>query len=415
MNSVKIIICIAYFIILIFQPVTADVTHLTSSEDSTFVSMKILKAKEFVHDYKLDSAILIYKDIYKNDRNNIDLLMELETLYSNTSQYDEALTCSRKILDLKPDDKHYLIRSGLLLKKMDEHKAALQIFKTALTNDNKNTFILSQIADIYRDVNNIDSACYYYSLACDIKPVTANLIKATDLFLKNKWNKGALYFIEKYYSPDVHKSNVLKRFYGRALYVNDSIPDAYNIFKDLYQNGDSSLVTTKFLGLCYWKAKYYTKATKVLESFVAKDSTDFLCYYVLGFCCNLDKENSKGLKYFNKALELLQPNPKTLAMVYQGLGEIYEWERDLHKAIEYYGLIYETDPENIYGEYKVATIYDFGIEDKKKALECYSKLVDLMEAQFPGKNSRMKIYCQMRIEKLTESEFWEQKEVSLKQ
>lgn len=371
---------------------------------------KLTEAKQLVLDYKFDTAIRLYQEIYKTDTTNIQILKDLESLYTQTSQNQLALDVTYKILKLDPDNRHYYIRSGLILKKIDEYKAAINIFKSVLETDHSNIYIISQIADIFRETNQVDSAYYYYALACDIKPTTSNLIKCADVLLKNKWNKGAMSFIERYYSPKLHKSKVLQRIYGKSLYLSDSIIGAYNVFRKLYTEGDSSKLTTKFLGLTYWKSAYYSQGTKVLENFIQKDTTDYLAYYVLGRCYKKINKPNKSIKYLNKSLEIYQLNPESLIMIYKGLASSYEDLANFSKAIEYYSLIKEEDETNIYGEYKIAMIYDHELNNKTKALDYYNSLMTKMNAPNTPPNDTMKKYCQSRIDKIKESDFWNAKQ-----
>jgi tetratricopeptide (TPR) repeat protein len=380
-----------------------------ASPDSTNHLALLTKAKHMVYEYKLDSAIYLYEKIYKSDTTNIETLKELETLYSKTSQYNVALNCINNILKIQPDNKHYFIKKGILLNKLKEHSAAIEIFKTALKNDSTNTYLITQIADNYRETNQVDSAYYYYGIACEIKPITTNLIKCADLLLNNRWNKGAMTFIERYYSPEMHKSKVLQRLYGKSLYLSDSIVGAYNVFHKLYTEGDSSKLTTKFLGLTYWKCSYYRKAEKVLENYIQKDTTDFIAYYVLGTCCQKINKVDDGIKYLNKSLALYQLNPDNTIMIYKGLAAAYAKNANYTKAIEYYSLIAKEDPTNIYGEYKIAMLYDHEIENKQKALECYNKLLVKMKAPNAPPNEALINYCQSRVEEINEDEFWSSK------
>lgn len=367
---------------------------------------KMALAKECTHLFKMDSAISIYEYLYKTDSSQLDVTKELESLYTKTSQYDKALHYANKILNQESQNRYYYIRKGLLLKKLNENDLALLIFKSAFVSDTSNTFLITQIADIFREMNQPDSAVYYYSKSCDINPITSNLIKSTDILLKNKQNKEALSFLQKYYVPENHTSKVLSHFVGKTWYLNDSIYNAYSVFNDLYQQGDSSKVTTKYLGLCCWKNTYYSKGEEAFKDFISQDSTDFLAYYVLGICCKHTNKLEESNCFFNKSLELYLPDIKTENMIYKGIAEVHEQKGQYKKAIEYYKIIADNDTKNLYADYKIAMTYDFAIKDKTKALKCYQALLNRIKNSNPNSDSLIKNYCEIRIELINEEIFW---------
>ncbi len=375
-----------------------------SIQNNKYVN-KLTEAKEMVYQYKLDHAIALYEEIYKTDTINISIIQELEALYTKTSAYNSALIFVNKILRIDTSNCHYLIKKGIILEKMKEYDKAISIFKTALQNDASNHYLITQIADAYRNINNVDSAYYYYSIACNIKPNNSILIKASDILLKNKKNQEVILLFEKYNYPEKKYSKVLHRLYGKALYLCDSIYDAYEVFNDLHKKGDSSQVTNKFLGLSSWKIKHYTKGEEMLAFYTKKDSTDYLAYYVLGRCCLHNNKPQESIKYITKSYNLYQNNPQTLTMIYKALAESYEWIQNYDKAIEYYALIEKSDSKNIYGRYKIAMIYDYDLKNKQKALKQYNDLLQKFN-NTPTSESIIEAYCKRRKNELEESEFW---------
>ncbi|MCW3788558.1 tetratricopeptide repeat protein [Plebeiibacterium sediminum] len=403
----------SFILCLILITSISAITHsqvsLNSFDDTMAESSsqsKIKLAKNLVYNFKLDSAIIVYQNIFAEDSSNIEIIQELETLYFKTSNYDSALIYIDKMLSIEPDNQHYCIKKGIILSKMKEYAKALEIFKSVLKSDINNQYIITQIADIYRNINNVDSAYFYYTSACELKPNISTLIKASDVLLKNKWNKETMHFIEKYNSSGMLKSKVLQRLYGKALYLNDSVYHSYEVFNELHKNGDSSQVTNKFLGLSCWKIKHYIKGEELLKQYIKKDTTDYLAYYVLGRCCLHNNKAEESIEYITKSFNLYQPNPETISMMYKALAESYEWMQDYNKALEFYNLIAESDPKNIYGDYKVAMIYDYDLKNQRKAIQCYNELIDKIHASDPANNNKIEIYCKRRIKELEESVFW---------
>ncbi len=382
---------------------------LCSTNSQNTDSINIVQQLQYAHqlstNYKLDSALTIYENIFKTDSSQIDALKAMEQLYGQTNQYNEAFECAEKLNSIYPDNPYYLIRCGLFLKKLGENEQALDIFKPIVYNDTTNTFIINQIADIYYNLNIPDSAIHYYNKSCLIKPTPTSLIKGTALLLINKNPEGALSFIDNYYTPEF-KNKLLDQVYGKTLYLNDSIYNAYEIFDKLYKGGDTSLVTTKFLGLCCWKASYFTKSISYLENYIQKDTTDYLIYYVLSVCCNNNKISDKAINYMQKSLELYSLDPVTLNKIYLGMAESYYTKKDYNNSIKNFKKLKVNNPKDLYGEYRIAFIYDYDLQNPQKALQYYKNILDAINKDNNTDNTQMKIYCEMRIDKLNEAQFW---------
>jgi len=399
-------------IIITFSILICNFTFLFAQETSVNkTNQTLIKARLLTDEYKLDSAIILYNQVLASDEDNIEVLMNLESIYSKTSQYEEALTCTNKILELLPQNKQYFIRKGILLNKMDEDLEAISIFKTALEADSCNTFLLNQVADIYREINEVDSAYYYYSLALNIKPITSSIIKGTDILLKNNWNKGALYFLKKYYNRDEAKNKTLDHFLGRTLYLCDSTLDAVILLSDLYRNGDSTKVVCKYLGLSCWKSTYYDKAINALNQFTAQDTTDFLVYYALGQCHQSKRNYNQAIDAFNQAMALYERNVENENLIILGLASSYKGAGEYKTAIKYLNQHFENDTTNTYALYQIASIYTNDIKDKEKAIECYQFIIDKVnQSKHPQEAKPLLEFCNKRIEFIksnkTEEEFW---------
>ncbi len=253
------------------------ISSKSQETNSSAIAKQLKYADQLITNYKLDSALTIYENIYKSDTSQMVALKAMEKLYGQTNQYKEAYECASKLQSIYPDHPYYTIRCGLLLKKLGNYEPALDMFKPIVNKDTTNTFIINQIADIYYNQNIPDSAILYYNKSCLIKATPTSLIKGTALLLINKNPQEALSFIDNYYTPKF-KHKLLDQVYGKTQYLNDSIYNAYEIFDKLYKEGDTSLVTTKYLGLCCWKASYFPKSINYLENYIQKDSTEYLVY-----------------------------------------------------------------------------------------------------------------------------------------
>ncbi len=114
----------------------------------------------------------------------------------------------------------------------------------------------------------------------------------------------------------------------------------------------------------------------------------------------------KAIDYMQKSLELYSIDPATLNKMYLGLAESYYAKKDYKNSINNYNKLKENNPKDLYGEYRIAMIYDYDLKDTKKAIASYQNILTAINRNSKSNNTQMKIYCEMRINKLKEAQFW---------
>ncbi|WP_075591393.1 tetratricopeptide repeat protein [Labilibacter marinus] len=404
------------FLVLPFSllaSIQQDSVYQLSEKPMLNDSILMHNADSLMHHYQYDKAIDILEQLIVKDSSNIQVSQALENLYFKQSQFQSALTLQDKLIneDIKPD--YYNIRKGLSLKKMGLGRKSLNILIPTYLKDTTNSFLSNQIGDLYKSVHKKDSAIYYYNRTCQIKANPTVMIKAMDLYIKSRLIEEAVEFYHIYYKESFANNQLLQRLYGKTLYHTDSINASLQVFTQLNQNEDSSLMTNKYLGMSNWKLENYRTAIKPLEQYITKDTTDFQIYYMLGSCFLKDNylfKPKESLYYLNKALNLIQADGGTLNLIYNEIALNYQRTQQYDKELEIYLLMKGNAPDSKYVDYKLATLYDYGIKDKKEALGRYEKLLSYYEADTIAerKKSDIEKFCKSRIEELKEEEFWEE-------
>ncbi|SMO90097.1 hypothetical protein SAMN06265379_11318 [Saccharicrinis carchari] len=374
-------------------------------------SLLIIESRTLSRAYQFDGAIDILEQVVKRDSFNRDAFTELERLYFKTSQHCAAIHLHNYLILNKVDSAYYAIRKALSLRKIGQYQKSLDIFMGAFATDSSNSFISTQIGDLYKALEIPERALVYYNKTCQIKPSSTVMIKALDLYLKINQKDEALRFFNRYYKTEFASNQILLRLYGKTLYVNGKIELARKTFSRLYAAGDSSLVTCKFLGTCLWKQEDYGNAIPVLENFIQLDTTDYQVYYMLGTCHLKYKFGYKptlGVDFLEKAIALMQPDGKTLNRIYNELALHYQYHQNYEKELEIYLIMKENEPDSRHVDYKMATLYDYGFNDKKEALQRYQNLLTLYKADSTSKTDRWAIikFLESRIQELTEDNFW---------
>ena len=368
-------------------------------------SILLAKTQLLAKNYQFDPAIKNLEEMIKRDSTNFEACSLLENLYFKTSQYRPALLMCEHLLQNKIDINYYTIRKAISWKKMGRNQKSLNIFLQAYKIDTANTFINTQIGDLYKTLLIPDSAIIYYDRTCKIKPSSSVIIKAMAVHLSKKQNEEALKFFNTYYKPEFGHNFLLLRLYGRTQYLNGKIASAKKTFKKLNEAGDSTLVTLKYLGMCHWKLEEYYNGMLMLEKYIAKKNDDFQAYYMLGACC-VKCHHHKTLEYLNTALELIQVDSRTINRIYDEIALFHQQNRNYDLELSTYFIMKEHEPNSTYVDYKIATLYDYGFKNREEALSRYKELLALYETDTANQDSDVAKFCKTRIDELKEQEFW---------
>ncbi|WP_430935107.1 CDC27 family protein [Saccharicrinis sp. 156] len=389
------------------------INHYTNVKDSLNVendSLQLIRVNALSKNFRYDDAIAVLEKLFDRDSLNVPAATGLENLYFKQSQYNRAIYMQDYLQRLKVDTTYYTIRKAMCLKKMGQYQKSLDIFRSAFDNDTLNSFLTHQMGDLYKSLHKPDSAIVFYNKTCEIKPSSAVMIKAMDLYLKTKKEEEALQFFNKYFKIEFAVNHLLHRLYGKALYLNDKVGAARLTFNTLYSSGDSSLVTTKYLGMCEWKLENYAASIAPFEHYLKKDSTDFQVYFMLGSSLVNDEfifNPEKSISCLKRSLALIQADGNTLNLIYNDLALNYQRTQQHEKELEVYLLMKENVPDSRYVDYKLATLYDYGFKNKKEALHRYTDLLTLYQADSLSEKSDVQKFCENRILELKEEEFWE--------
>jgi len=198
--------------------------------------------------------------------------------------------------------------------------------------------------------------------------------------------------------------------YGQTFFLLNEYEESIKVFDDLYQKGDSSFITTKFLGMSYRKNGEYLEAEIPLKQAVFQNPNDFLVYYNLGICCRNIGQTDESERYFHTALDIITTPPAIRNMIIKELAENYKRATQWHKALKIYNEILESDPTNMSVRMDILMILDYQLKDAEKAINGYKNTLAMIEEDTTNTQNkgRMIKYLNQRIEKLEEQKFWEE-------
>ncbi len=329
----------------------------------------------------------------------------------NTGQYNKALP----ILELHNDDPEMLIKQVRTLEFYDKNQSAINLLKNSLEKDSLNINSLELLARIYTKIDSIDLAITNYEKLIDQNPNNQLVMqRLINLYIQNKQYTEAIELCDYVLYTDSCNLKFIK-LKGIASFVRKDFPMAEWCFQDLVDNGDSTILTLKNLGISQYNLFGYDDAIENLSIVFKKNDKDFEAVYFLGLSHLKRNEAQEGLDYLKYAEKLLEPNPIILSTMYIEKALFYTRIREFNKAVDSYEIAFNhiPKPEHIF---YIAEIYRNDLKDYDKALRHYEKFLELLkdmetekidEEQQNTISISLKESAEYYIKKIKEDNFWD--------
>ncbi|MBN1253269.1 MAG: hypothetical protein JXR51_00070 [Bacteroidales bacterium] len=312
------------------------------SIDSKNISIQLELANIYGKIDNETAAIFEYDNILKQDSNNFTALINLSQIQLELKQYSNAYSNFEKLHKLDSLNSEFVRYMAICKLKEDSLLEAVHLFEKSYKINSTNLKTIYWLSDIYTNQKKYD---------------TANVI--INLAIENYPTNGKLY--EKRANVNFKKNHHYR-----------TIPD----FKKAIELGYDNYQIRKNLAKSLYVTKQYQEANDLLESLIIKDTIDYqLCMYLGDIKTEL-KDYEKSLLFYNKALEILHPDPILLSAIYNGISENYSKQKLFYKQIEYIHKRQKVIPKSFNSnEYllKVANIYENDIKDIKNALKYYER------------------------------------------
>jgi two-component sensor histidine kinase len=281
----------------------------------------------------------------KNDNNLFALFDEIGWQYT-FSRPDSALIYANKSLAVARKNENYVQECtalnsigriskmmGNIEKSFSNFELAYDINKKHVHDNRKEGIFLMNMAVIFSEKSNIDSALLLFNKAKDafvLKQDTLNIIKVL-------LNTGHAY-------GKVSKHQKANATYFEALYLAEENKQGCGIIGILYNN-----IGTIFLGIQQLEdaEKYFLLAKECYVSVGNKRATA-ITNNNLGNIYLQKNQLEKGFVFYKEALKLNNFDDVTRSYTYDGLGNYYNEVNDLGNAKLNYEKSYEINKENEY-------------------------------------------------------------------
>lgn len=352
---------------LICVPLGAQNTH----RDSVIAEARYLKSI-----YKIDEAIDKLSTLVTPERFDEQVLSELADCHFQSRDYETAVGTYFLLSSRAPDNILYKIRQMLAYTRLNAWQQGIQTGKEVLQRDSIPA-VLSIVGDGFRQLEQPDSALYYYRRSLAYRPSNAGVVsKVVGILIDAMDYDGAIAQADAFLaiSPDNTTVAPLK---GLAHYRKGDYEGAVRVFQRQEDIGNDIYQIHYYLGQSYWRTKVIYRAEQELQAAWQADSSDVnLAYSIAAVKAENYRPFREEVKpWLDKALEMLEPDPSLMSRIHQqyGLG-YYRTTSSWDDAIVHYKEAYRYNPKFISALSTIAYCYE-AKKDYRQALAWYEKFL----------------------------------------
>lgn len=324
----------------------------------------------------LNSADSVFSEIFKFDTTNYISGIYLTRIYIKKKEFDKAFSVFKTLSEMDSLNNYLFRQMGICKIKDKKSKKAIPCFQRAIEIDSTDIKSYEYLSMIYQALGEYDRALSFLNKAIQIEPL----------------NPGLYFEIgELHYSRNHHYKAIPA--YLKSIKLGNDSPW-------LYRN----------IGTSYYRIMDFKKAKKYLLIAI-REFKDPEIYHRLGkIYLELNQPDSSSI-YLEKSLDILLPEPITLCSLYSDLAQSFIKKYEYEEAILRYEKIFKIEFRRSARYYYqnqanigIARIYEQNLNDKKKAIEYYMKIINNKSKY---KNPNQIEYAEYKIKKLKEELFFE--------
>lgn len=352
---------------LLCVPLGAQNTH----RDSVIAEARYLKSI-----YKIDEAIEILSSLVTPERFDEQVFSELADCHFQSGDYETAAGTYFLLSARVPGNILYRIRKMQIYSRSKAWPQCVQAGREVLQLDTIPA-VLNVIGDAFRQLEQPDSALYYYRRSLAYRPSNANVVsKAVGLLIDATDYDGAIAQAGQFLAEDPDNT-IVAPLKGLAHYRKGDYEDAVQVFQRQADIGNDIYQIHYYLGQSYWRTKVIYRAEEELLAAWQIDSSDVnLAYSIAAVKAENYRPFREEIKpWLDKALEMLQPDPSIMSRIHQqyGLG-YYKTTNSWDDAIEHYKEAYRYNPKFVSALSTIAYCYEVK-KDYRQALAWYEKFL----------------------------------------
>lgn len=356
--------------IMVCVPIWAQTTH----RDSVLTQARYLKSI-----YRTDDAIEALSALVQPGAMDEEVLAELADCHFQNGNYEDAAGTYYLLSSYSRDKILYMIRLMQASFRLKAYPQSIQAGQAVLQKDSIPA-VISYVGDAFRQMEQADSALWYYRKALGMKPMNENVLsKAMGILLDGERYDEALDICGPFLAEDPDNTTIAP-LQGVAYYRKGDYDKACEVFQRQEDIGNDTYPIHYYLGQSYWHTLVIYRAEKELLAAWQIDSSDVnLAYSIAAVKMETYRPFEKEvIPWLDKALEMLEPDHAVVSRIHQQYGLGYYRNQDSwDKAIEHYKEAYRYNPKFISALSTIAYCYQIK-KDYKQAIEWYEKYLKLV-------------------------------------
>ena len=360
-------------LILLWMVVCIPLGAQVTQRDSILAQARYLKSI-----YRTDDAIEMLSTLVQPGAMDEGVLSELADCHFQSGDYESASGTYFLLSSRAPDNILYKIRLMQAYFRLKAFPQSVQAGRDILQLDSIPA-VMSYVGDAFRQMEQADSALWYYRKALALKPMNESVVaKAVNILITKADYDGAVAVMEPFLSEDPDNTTIAP-LKGLALYRKGDYEGAVQSFQRQEDIGNDSYPIHYYLGQSYWHTQVTYRAEKELVAAWQIDSSDVnLAYSIAAVKLEAYRSFEKEVKpWLDKAWDMIQPDPLLASRIQQQYGLAYYRRQDSwDEAIAHYKEAYRYNPKFISALFTIANCYEVK-KDYKQALQWYEKYLEV--------------------------------------
>ena len=363
----------------------------------------IAEARYLKSIYKTDEAIEKLSAWGKPGVFDEEVLAELADCHFQSGDYESAAGTYFLLSSRVPGNVLYKIRQMQTYSRLKAWPQSIQAGWEVLRLDSIPA-VLSFIGDSFRQLEQADSALWYYRRSLALRPMNGTVVaKAVNVLIGKEEYDEAISLTGAYLSEDPDNTLVAP-LQGLSYYRKGDYESAIRVFRRQEEIGNETYPIHYYLGQSYWHTNVIYKAEEELVAAWQIDSTDVNLAYSIAAVKMEAYRSFQGevIPWLDKALAMMQPDPAMMSRIHQQYGlAYYRHQNYWDKAIEHYKEAYRYNPKFISALSTIAYCYEQK-KDSKQALEWYEKYLAVAKPGTKGYDFAMESVKYLKGERFME-------------
>lgn len=289
----------------------------------------------------INGAILLYKDIPENLKDDVDLRILEASLLLSAGRLEEAKTIVNE------------------LKKSGHNTIEVMEVEAEIANAS------GKLAD----VQNVTNAL----LKADPTNVTANLILGNRWALKKKYKLAADYYKKVILKESDNEDGLFG--YGQMNYYLGNFKESKNSFEKLVEISPQSDIAFQYLGKLAAESESYKTATENIQKAISLNPENSDYYIDLGNYSRSLGRYADAEKAWTKAIDLAPD----YFLGYTYRAGLYDEQNRLQEALADYKMIIKTNPK-YYFAFEEIGILEFHMENWEEARKYFTKANEISDS-----------------------------------